>query len=365
MINSGVSSEFERLRVHLRATITRADVAKVLVAIRSEREAWEWFTRARIPFPFTVEILRALRDGEYLAFAPARLTGRGEALAHELNVSPAPDMRCPTCGGSGTDWRDGVPDGFHQGLAETYSRYLEIFGSRPRGEAANLDQGAMTPESLYRRLALAVHHGDIAGREIVTLGDDDLASIALALTGLPEKVTVLEIDTRICDYIETVAKAYRLNIRVIRQDLTAGLPTCLPGTFDTFLCDPPETEAGLLLFVEKGLALLKPGDAHAGYFGATVLEASLSKWKRWQTRLLNRHEIAFTHILAPFTTYESWPDEKPLGDLPPLAQISPRPWYRYAFYRLETLPAFKPHPDFQMEHSQVFYFDEESYYEAF
>ncbi len=349
-------SEFEKLSAHLPASITRGDAEKVVRAILSEQEPWEWFARARVPFPFAVELLRVLRECGYLAFEPTRLTERGQELARELCVQPAPDLRCPTCAGSGTDWR---------ALEEIFVRYLEIFQSRPRNEDANLDQGAMTPVSLFRRLALMLHQGDVAGREIVTLGDDDLASIALALTGLPARVTVLEIDEHICDFISSVAQAHGLNIRVVRQDLAARLPSELTGAFDTFVCDPPETEAGLLLFVEKGLALLRAGEAHAGYFGATVLEASLSKWKRWQTRLLNHYEIAFTHILPPFTEYESWPDEKPLRDLPPLAQLSVRPWYRFAFYRLETLPTFKPASDLEVEHSKIFYFDKESYYEAF
>jgi hypothetical protein len=59
-----------------------------------------------------------------------------------------------------------------------------------------------------------------------------------------------------------------------------------------------------------------------------------------------------------------WPDEKPVEDVPPLATLAGRPWYRFAFYRLETLPAFQPGADFQAELSQVFYFDYEGYYEA-
>jgi hypothetical protein len=155
-----------------------------------------------------------------------------------------------------------------------------------------------------------------------------------------------------------------LPITVRQQDLTKLLPDELRGTFDTFVCDPPETEKGLLLFVEKGLALLKAGDAHAGYFGATVMEASLSKWARWQKQLLNQHEIAFTHILPPFTEYVPWPDEKPIADIPALATLAGRPWYRFAFYRLETLPAFQAGADFEQALSQVFYFDHEGYYEA-
>lgn len=349
-------SEFDQLRMHLPPTITRGDVEKTLRAVLSERDAWDWFTRARIPFPFAVTILRALRDHGYLQFEPTRLTSSGDRLARELHVRAVPDFKCPRCAGSGTDWRES---------GSVSSPFLEIFAARPRGENADLDQGAMTPESLFRRIAQMIQQGDVADKEIVVLGDDDLASIALAMTGLPRRVTVLEIDPHICEYIATTAQTRDLEVQVHKQDLVQALPAELRGGFETFVCDPPETEAGLLLFVEKGLALLKPGEGHAGYFGATIMEASLSKWKRWQNRLLQNHEIAFTHILPPFTEYESWPDEQPIADLPPLAHLSPHPWYRFAFYRLETLGHFIPGVDFELEHSRVFYFDEESYYRVF
>jgi predicted methyltransferase len=349
-------TEFERLKALLPIAVTRGDLDKLLRALLSEDDPWEWFRRARIPFPSAVAILRALRDGEFLEFGPTRFTGRGEILVSELQVRPAHDFGCATCGGSGIEWR---------GLEGVYSQYMELFQARPRGEDPALDQGAMTPLSLFRRIAFMIQEGDVAGREVVALGDDDLASLALALTGLPAGVTVFELDTNICEYIAETARDRGLDIRVIQQDLARFLPNEQLGTFDTFMCDPPETEAGLLLFVEKGLALLKHGDAHAGYFGATAIEASLAKWRRWQTRLLGNHEIAFTHILPPFTVYEPWPDERPLLDLPPLAQLSNHPWYRFAFYRLETIPGFEPSNDYEVEHSDIFYFDEESYYKAF
>lgn len=349
-------TEFEELSARLPQPITRRDVEKVMRAILSEDDPWEWFTRARIPFPYAITIIRGLHDGGFLEFEPTRLSSRGASLARELHVSAAVDHKCSVCEGSGTEWL---------GLESVYGEYSAIFEKRPRGEDPYLDQGAMTPQSLFRRIAQMIQEGDVGGKDIAALGDDDLASLALALTGLPEQVTVFEIDARICDYIADVASQRGLKIRVVQQDLAKLLPAKMPGTFDTFLCDPPETEAGLLLFVEKGLSLLKGGDAHAGYFGATVMEASLAKWRRWQTRLLRDHDIAFTHILPPFTEYESWPDEKPISDLAPLARLSAHPWYRFAFYRLETLPSFIPGRDFEMEHSKVLYFDQESYYGAF
>lgn len=350
-------TEFPSLRAQLPDHITQGDVKKVLGAILSENAPWDWFTRARIPFPFAVHILRELQAQGYIQFAndKTELTLRGQTLAGELHAEAEPNMTCPHCTGSGTDWG---------ALQNIFEQYVEIYNARPRNENPEFDQGAMTPESLFRRMALMIHMGDLQGARVVHLGDDDLASIAIALTGLAQDVTVLEIDARIADYIRRVARERNLPIAVYLQDLTQPLPGALPGAFDTFVCDPPETEQGLLLFVEKGLALLKNGDAHAGYFGATIMEASLSKWARWQKQLLNQHEIAFTHILPPFTEYVPWPDEKPLEDIPALATLAGRPWYRFAFYRLETLPAFQPGADFQAELSQVFYFDYEGYYEA-
>lgn len=351
-------SEYQSLRAKLPDHITQGDVKKIMRAILSNDAPWDWFTRARIPFPFAVRILRELQDGGYIHYEgdTTKLTGRGSALAEELRVSGAPNMYDPDCAGSGLIWEP---------LRDAYEKFLPLYNARPRNENPEFDQGAMTPESFFRRLALMVHQGDIQGSRIVNLGDDDFASLAIALTGLAESITVLEIDARIREYISHVGAEHHLPITVREQDLTKPLPRELLGTFDTYVCDPPETEAGLLLWAEKGLALLQPGDAHAGYFGATIMEASLSKWARWQKQLLNRHEIAFTHILPPFTEYVPWPDEKPVSDIPALATLAGRPWYRFAFYRLETLPAFQPARDFEAELSKVFYFDEEGYYEAF
>lgn len=350
-------SEYQTLRGRLPDHLTQGDVKKILSAILSENAPWDWFARARIPFPFAVNILRELQSGGYIRYEgdTTKLTEKGNALAHELHAAADPNMTCPRCAGSGTDWG---------ALQNVYDKYEKIYAVRPRNENPEFDQGSMTPESLFRRLALMIHMGDLQGSRIVTLGDDDLASVAIGLTGLAESITVWEIDDRIGDYIAFVARENNLPITVQHQDLTKTLPYELRGAFDTFVCDPPETEAGLLLFVEKGLALLKAGDAHAGYFGATVIEASLAKWARWQKRLLTQHEIAFTHILPPFTEYGTWPDEKAVDDIPALAVLAPRPWYRFAFYRLETLPAFKPAVDFEEELSKVFYFDQEGYYEV-
>ena len=245
-------SEFQNLRGRLPDHITQGDVKKILRAILSNDAPWDWFTRARIPFPFAVRILRELQDSGYIHYEgdTTKLTERGSSLANELRVSGAPNMTDPHCAGSGLIWEP---------LRDVYEKFLPLYEARPRNENPEYDQGAMTPESFFRRLALMIHQGDIQGNRIVNLGDDDFASIAIGLTGLAESITVLEIDERIGEYIAKVAADNHLPITVVNQDLTKHLPREPIGTFDTYVCDPPETEAGLLLLGGKGLVPLASG----------------------------------------------------------------------------------------------------------
>jgi S-adenosylmethionine decarboxylase proenzyme len=279
------------------------------------------------------------------------LTETGQALAQDLGVTVVPRVVCTACQGSGIELNF---------LEEVRQRYEELVRNRPQPIAA-YDQGYQTTDSVLRRVALMVAQGDVEGKDLIILGDDDLASIALTLTRLPRSVAVIEIDQRLCQFIEQTARSADLPITVYCRSLTDFLPQELLNRFDTFLTDPTETEQGLLLFLEKGFMCLKSGEGHAGYFGITRVEASLGKWHIWQRELLSRHAIAFTHILPDFSLYANWeePEERPIPDLPPFARPSPVPWYRSTFCRVETLPEFQPSSDFEIESGQELYKDEE------
>ncbi len=321
-------------------TLGRSELARLLRAILREGDPWQAAGTAGLPFPRVVEGIHQLLRVGALAFdgERLRLTEHGQALARELGVQVAPDARCPACQGTG------IALGF---LQEVTRRYTELVQGRPEPLAA-YDQGYQTIESVMRRVALMVAQGDVEGKDIVVLGDDDLASLALALTGLPRSVVVIEIDPRLCAFIEQAARRAGLNITVYCRSLTERLPPELLGRFDTFLTDPTETEHGLLLFLEKGFMCLKKGEGQAGYFGITRIESRISKWHVWERELLNRHAVTFTHILPDFSLYANWeePEEQPIPDLPPFARPSPVPWYRSTFFRVETLPEFQPPEDY-------------------
>ncbi|MBO9362083.1 MAG: adenosylmethionine decarboxylase [Thermoflexus sp.] len=335
-------------------TLGRLELARLLRAIVREGDPWQAAGAAGLPFPRVVEGVQQLLRHGFLAFDGQRLhlTDRGQALARELGVQAAPEIRCAACGGTGVDL------GF---FAEVTRRYAQLARGRPEPLAA-YDQGYQTLDSVIRRVALMVAQGDVEGKDIIVLGDDDLASLALALTGLPRSVVVIEIDRRLCNFIEQAARQAGLNITVYCRSLTERLPTELLGRFDTFLTDPTETEHGLLLFIEKGFMCLRKGEGCAGYFGITRIESNIGKWHVWQRELLSRHAIAFTHILPDFSLYANWedPEEQPIPDLPPFACPARRPWYRSTFFRVETLPEFQPPEDYVIEGGQELYEDEDA-----
>ena len=233
---------------------------KILRAILSNDAPWDWFTRARIPFPFAVRILRELQDGGYIHYEgdTTKLTDKGSALASELRVEQRAEhdrLRTATAAAS-----CGNP------CARSITRFCRSMRRAHAGENPDLDQGAMTPESFFRRLALMIHMGDIQGNRIVNLGDDDFASIAIALTGLAESITVLEIDPRIRDYIAGVAREHHLPITVREQDLTKHA-AARTGRHVRHLClRPAGNGSGALVVGGKRAGALASGRRARGLF---------------------------------------------------------------------------------------------------
>jgi|GEM_PF-69631 hypothetical protein len=334
------------------------DVARVMRALLEHSDAWQVAGHANVPFADLVNILQQLRDQEVIAFQGSQLllTRRGAELARSLHVAPAEAVTCQTCAGSGLEFEP---------FAHAYAEFLPLLAQRPPAEAT-YDQGALTADSVFRRLAFMYARGDVADKSILVLGDDDLLSLALALTGLPREIVVVEIDARVCEFIERVARAKQLNVRVLCHDAREKLPNELRAHFDTFVTDPSETIQGLLLFVEKGLAMLAPGGAHAGYFGVTLIEASMRKWNLWERHLLQNHALVLTHISEPFSVYAKGNEAGGAVNVnfEPMRNPPREPWYRAAFFRVETLREFVPPADYDSNPRDELYQDAQSLEEA-
>ncbi|MCS7135187.1 MAG: bis-aminopropyl spermidine synthase family protein, partial [Candidatus Aenigmarchaeota archaeon] len=201
--------------------------------------------------------------------------------------------------------------------------------------------------------------GEIYGK-IFVVGDDDLLSIVLSLTGFPEKVVVIDADERIIDFINSLSKKYSLNVEALVCDVQKELPKELKRKFDVFVSDPVETLAGIKLFLSRGVSALK-GVGCSGYFGLTTLEASRKKWFEIEKILL---EMGFviTDIKRRFSVYPE--SNLPIQTNTPLfryLQFYPKnDWYCSSFLRIEAVKDVKPAIEGEMIINEKVYADEET-----
>lgn len=204
-------------------------------------------------------------------------------------------------------------------------------------------QEPIVPGDLIRRVAFLWERGDLFGREIFILGDDDLFSIAAALTRLPRRVVVGEIDERLVQFIQEAATRHRLPVEVFVYNVAERLPQALRRRFDVFVMDPVETLPGFSAWLARGLAGLR----HPGvvYFGLTELECPPPYWHHFQ-RLLVDAGLVLTDILRGFSRYanaslanpETWNRSRLVREAPfPARAEEQNHWYRSSFCRAVTI----------------------------
>ncbi len=312
-----------------------AQIRKVLSALLSTKDFWKVVDLSGIVLPQVAGIIEVLKEENYVTIEKKKikLTEKGKKLIKKEKISKKRNYKCECCEGRGVDilYRD---------LKRIYDRYKQIVKERPDA-IAEYDQGFITPESVVARIGFALQKGDIAGKKIIILGDDDLLSIGISLTNLAEKITVLEIDERLIEFIKNKSKKYKLNIDAKLFDLREKLPDDIVGKYDTFFCDPSETPAAFKAFIAKGIATLnEPGSA--GYFGITTAEASPLKWWKMEKFLISLKTV-ITDILPEFSEYELWnfTQDTRAYNIAPVKTLPTDIWYRSSFFRIETLPGFK------------------------
>jgi predicted methyltransferase len=307
------------------------DVERFLGALRKTNMPWELADLSDFPIPAVFESMKVLKEKELIAISDdgIRLTAKGKEIARDLH--PVEDISCLECEGRGISLEK---------FKELENRFLKIQKRRPK-PVRNYDQGYVTPKTTLSRFALAYERGDIAGKEIIILGDDDLMSIVLGLSGLAKRITVVEIDKRLTDFIEETAEKEGFQVSVQTLDLRHPLPQDHIKKYDAFFTDPPETLKAADAFIGRGISALRaPGSA--GYFGFTRREASLTKWYGVQ-KLLLKYRIVFTDIIHNFNEYVNWgyEEETRAWRLSPVKVRPRKNWYRSALYRLETLDGFR------------------------
>ncbi|HEY8394370.1 MAG TPA: bis-aminopropyl spermidine synthase family protein, partial [Thermaerobacter sp.] len=282
------------------------------------------------------------------------LTEAGRRRAEELGLAPV-DAGCSACAGRGLV------------LSPAFSRVLAEFEqiARQRPEAVpEFDQGYVTTEVTVLRVALMAQRGDLAGRDLLLLGDDDLTSLAAALSGLPRRIHVLEVDERLVNFINDTARQRGWDhVRAERYDARDALPEELRGRFDVFFTDPVETVPGLLLFLSRCAEALR-GPGAAGYFGLSHLESSKAKWRRIQQAILDMG-FAITDGLPDFQEYHIDQVRERGYRVATEAPVPlPEPdvlFYTSTVFRLELVEGPEPLYRGAVSIGRELYFDEEAY----
>ncbi|OGI32637.1 hypothetical protein A2188_00710 [Candidatus Woesebacteria bacterium RIFOXYA1_FULL_43_9] len=115
------------------------------------------------------------------------------------------------------------------------------------------DQFTATSETVVKRAKLMNFLGDVKGKRILFLGDDDFTSILVAGLNLAEQITVLDIDSRILNSIKSISSENNSGIKTFEYDARNPLPNDLVGQFDVVFTDPPYTSEGVGLFVSRAV----------------------------------------------------------------------------------------------------------------
>lgn len=140
-----------------------------------------------------------------------------------------------------------------ENIKKIIKKYQKI---RPKPNR-NLDQFTATVSTTIRRVDRLSKNDDLKGKKIAFLGDDDLVSVAVALTRQCKKITVFEIDDRLNNFIAQISKENNLEIEIIKQNICQRLDKKWFEKFDVVFTDPPYTKEGVDIFLNQAIRLIK------------------------------------------------------------------------------------------------------------
>ncbi len=158
---------------------------------------------------------------------------------------------------------DPLPENFNHIIGDLPEEFLYLYNlknlikNRPVPEFA-LDQSHADFDTIIKKVLYLIKKGEIEGRKIIFLGDDDNISLAIGLTKLADEITIIDIDNRVLEFISQSAKNLRLkNVKVKNHDLRESCPESLMNKYDIVITDPPYTYEGLRLFLKRSSQVLK------------------------------------------------------------------------------------------------------------
>ena len=205
------------------------------------------------------------------------------------------------------------------------------------------EQGSLRPEASMRKVAYAINRNDIAGKNVVCVGDDDLLSIIMGMTGLPKSILVVDIDKDILSLVRKYRKKLSVPITTISHNLCYPIPSKFRGKYDTFLAQPPDTVLGYTLFLSRGVELLKKESGKIGYGGLTPTACPRKALIEIQN-IIVKMDLVQTDYVRKFCEYPPLRTEIRKVQLPDYIPFpTNKIWYVSDLQRLKTTTKTKPY----------------------
>ncbi|MGW6447019.1 bis-aminopropyl spermidine synthase family protein [Lentzea sp. NPDC055074] len=122
---------------------------------------------------------------------------------------------------------------------------------------SSLDHVQATAETALNRAVWLDSTYELSGKRLLCLGDHDLTSLAVAAVNPTVSITVVDLDERLLEFIDSRAQARGLDIRTLHCDMRFGLPQAVLESADLVFSDPPYTPEGMGLFAGRGIEALE------------------------------------------------------------------------------------------------------------
>lgn len=212
-----------------------------------------------LPVPVAVAVRNELKRRGLVIKTPKGTILSSEGLRigkDDFGFSAKAEVRCSSCDGAGIVLSDAFEEGFQL--------FKEMCEKRPPPRT-ELDQARATPFTAFSRALMMLEDGNLDGKQLCFLGDGDLVSLAVNLIGNPQEVLVIDIDDELLKYMSEIAYSQDIKINFQSWDLRNPLPASFHSRFDVFSTDPPYSQQGSLLFLFRGLQLLKRNIGASGY----------------------------------------------------------------------------------------------------
>ncbi|MCS3900767.1 bis-aminopropyl spermidine synthase family protein [Methanococcus voltae] len=247
----------------------------------------------KLPLPIVSKV-RTMLEGDKVLKRDDRgaiYTKEGLTFVEKnLGLSLKNDLKCPLCKGKTIV--------FDEKFEKIYKRHKEIAKQRPAVNTL-IDQSFATPETATYRATIMADRGDLEGKRVLFVGDDDLTSIPVAMSGLCKEVVVADIDERLLDMIKYFSKQNKLHIKTVKQDFRNSLPKNLTDKFDVVFTDPPYTLEGVKLFMNRGIEAL----GSEGVLYLAVSHKPIDEHIQLQKNILSMNFL-IAEMLPGFNFYE-------------------------------------------------------------